>query len=68
MEEFVKRGPGRPRKYSEQAPDGSRRVRLLRGYWPLNGGNHPPKASISLPIDEARNIVENGIAVWDDAV
>lgn len=60
MSDEVKRG--RPPK-SEKLP-----VRLKAAYWPLDGrGRQDEGAEIELPADEAREIVDQGIAVRNDA-
>lgn len=61
MEEMEKRGPGRPRK------DGPLPVKLLRGYFPKDGGTKIPAGTeVELPADEARVLVKNGVAVRND--
>lgn len=62
MSEDPKRRPGGPPK-SETLP-----VRLKAAYWPLDGrGREDADAEIELPADEAREIVEKGLAVRNDA-
>ncbi|WP_129415913.1 hypothetical protein [Mesorhizobium sp. Pch-S] len=60
MSNEVKRG--RPPK-AETLP-----VRLNTAYWPLDGrGRQDEGSEIELPADEARGIVEKGLAVRNDA-
>jgi hypothetical protein len=66
MEEMeFKRGPGRPPK--PQAPQ-TLPIKVLKAYWPLDGrGKCEVGDEIDLPADEARGIVEKGLAVRNDA-
>lgn len=42
-------------------------VKIVRGYWPLDGGAKlPPGTETELPIDEAKGIIADGIAVRND--
>jgi hypothetical protein len=42
-------------------------VKLLRGYWPADGsGKLPPGAETEMPLDEAKQMIEDGIAVRAD--
>lgn len=57
MENKPNRGPGRPPKPKKMP------VKLLKGYMPLQGTKKLPKDSVSeLPIDEAKMIIEAGLA------
>lgn len=51
------------------APKRARRfpVKLLTGYWPLDGGEKMPEGSeAALPTDEAKDLVKRGLAVRND--
>lgn len=42
-------------------------VKLVRGYFPLDGGDKlPPGTETELPLDEAKGLIEAGIAVRAD--
>ncbi len=44
-------------------------VRILRGYWPMDGGKKlEPDTEVELPIAEARHLIESGIAERADAL
>lgn len=44
-------------------------VRLLTGYWPLNGGEKIPAGTYAeLPADEAKSLVKSGLAARNDAL
>ena len=42
-------------------------VKMVRGYWPLDGGvKLPAGTETELPLDEAKSLIEDGIAVRND--
>lgn len=64
--ETEKRGPGRPPK--PRAPE-TFPVKMLQGYFPLDGGPKLPKGTeTELPTSEAIDVIQRGIAVRADAL
>lgn len=44
-------------------------VKIVRGYWPLDGGAKLPAGTeTELPIEEARGLIADGVAVRNDAL
>jgi hypothetical protein len=61
-----KRGPGRPPKPRE--PE-TFPVKFVRGYFPLDGGPKLPAGTeTELPVSEAIDVIQTGVAVRADAL
>ena len=44
-------------------------VKMVRGYWPLDGGAKLPAGTeTELPLDEAKGLIADGVAVRNDAL
>jgi hypothetical protein len=44
-------------------------VKIVRGYWPLDGGAKIPAGTeTELPLDEAKGLIADGVAVRNDAL